>query len=50
MLPAMPKCIYSAVGKNRKLFRDHKKEKGKHFSPKRKDMQLKFNDIRLTPP
>lgn len=37
MLPQMPKCIYSAVGNKRRLFRDAFKEKANHYSPLRKD-------------
>jgi hypothetical protein len=31
MLPTMPKCIFSAVGEKRKLFKDSMKEKAKNF-------------------
>jgi hypothetical protein len=37
MLPQMPKCIFSAVGQKRKLFRDQMHEKGKNYSPIRKE-------------
>lgn len=46
----MPKNIYSAVGKYRKLFKDANKEKAKHYNLHKKDMQIKFNDVKLTPP
>eukprot|EP00347_Sterkiella_histriomuscorum_P008976 403343006 len=50
VLPQMPKVIQSAVGKNRSLFKDSNKEKAKNYNRERKDEQLKFNDIKLTPP
>ncbi|CDW78036.1 UNKNOWN [Stylonychia lemnae] len=50
VLPQMPKMIASAVGKNRMLFKDVNKERAKNYNKERKDEQLKFNDIRLTPP
>lgn len=46
----MPKIIASAVGKNRSLFKDLNKDKAKNFNKERKDEQLKFNDVTLTPP
>jgi hypothetical protein len=50
MLPTMPKCIYSAVGSKRKLFKDYNKDKARHYNPQKKDQQLKFNEVKLTPP
>jgi hypothetical protein len=50
MLPTMPKCIYSAVGAKRKLFKDYNKDKARHYNPQKKDQQLKFNEVKLTPP
>lgn len=49
MLPTMPKNIYSAVGNKRKFFRDDKKERAKHYEPKKHINQLLFNDVKLTP-
>jgi hypothetical protein len=37
MLPTMPKNIYSAVGKNRNLFKDVNKERAKNYNKEKKD-------------
>jgi hypothetical protein len=50
MLPTMPKNIYSAVGKYRAIFKDVNKDRAKNYNKERKDEQLKFNDVKLTPP
>ena len=47
----MPKKIASAVGgDHRRLFKDGNKEKAKNLFKEKVDMQLKFNDVKLTPP
>lgn len=50
MLPTMPRRIGMEIGENRKLFKDNNKDRAKNFNKEKVDMQLKFNDVRLTPP
>ena len=50
MLPTMPRRVGMEIGENRKLFKDYNKDRAKNFKKERVDMQLKFNDVRLTPP
>lgn len=46
----MPKKIASAVGENRKLFKDFNKDRARNYNKEKVDCQLKFNDVKLTPP
>ena len=50
VLPSMPKKIGRALGQNRRLFKDQNKDRARLFNRQKVDEQLKFNDIRLTPP